>query len=157
VQQTYRQSANDPQIHMAEDVAQQLDRGADPASLISGKVDIASSLAPFVIIYDQQANVLASSGELNGATPRAPGGVLMASVDMTSNRITWQPEQHTRIAAVVVSAVNHHQFVLAGRSLRETENRVNSLMQIIVAGWMLTLALTLITTLILGKWRNVSK
>lgn len=55
VQQSLRQGANDPQIQMAEDVA---------TVLPAGKVDLALSLAPFVIIYDSTQKVLASSAVL---------------------------------------------------------------------------------------------
>ena len=53
VQQSYRMDANDPQIQMAEDTARALESGQPASSLVpSGKVDIAQSLAPYLIIYD---------------------------------------------------------------------------------------------------------
>src|SRR3954470_16327598 len=66
VQQDLRGTANDPQIQMAQDAATGLQAGASPASLTgSGKVDIAHSLAPYLIIYDDAGNVLSSCAELN--------------------------------------------------------------------------------------------
>ena len=53
VQQALRQDANDPQIQMAEDTAAALDKGAGSDAVLPAQhVELASSLAPFVILYD---------------------------------------------------------------------------------------------------------
>ena len=53
VQQSLRLGANDPQIQMAEDAASSLNGGASTESVLpSSKVEIADSLAPFVIVFD---------------------------------------------------------------------------------------------------------
>src|SRR6185295_4920318 len=50
VQQSLRQSANDPQIQMAEDAAGALARGAAEETVLPAtQVDIATSLSPFAI------------------------------------------------------------------------------------------------------------
>src|SRR4051812_19741980 len=70
VQQNFRQSANDPQIQMAEDAAAALEAGAQPQAVVgTGKVDMARSLAPFLIVYDDQGQPLAASVQLNGQIP----------------------------------------------------------------------------------------
>jgi hypothetical protein len=54
-QQVLRMNANDPQIQMAEDAAAALDAGETPAALLPEDiVDIATSLAPFLVIFDDQ-------------------------------------------------------------------------------------------------------
>jgi hypothetical protein len=54
-QQDLRRGANDPQIQLAEDAAAQLDAGATPAAVLPPEhVDMAHSLAPFVIVFDRQ-------------------------------------------------------------------------------------------------------
>ena len=122
MQQVIRQSANDPQIQMAEDAAARLAAGAAAdATVPRATVDIASSLAPFVIVYDAQDRVIASSATLDGATPRLPEGVLAAARQSGEDRVTWEPRAGVRIAAVVVPY--HGGAVLAGRSLREVERR----------------------------------
>ena len=76
VQQDYRQSANDPQIQLAEDAAALLDKGATPAWNASNQIDAGTSLAPFVVIYSASGTPIAGSGLINGALPAIPAGVL---------------------------------------------------------------------------------
>jgi hypothetical protein len=86
--------------------------------------------------------VIASSVTLDGQTPELPAGVLDSTSELTENRITWQPANGVRIATVIVSYKNG--FVLAGRNMRDVEDRVARLT--VFTG--LTLALALIATLV---------
>ena len=122
VQQSLRMSANDPQIQMAEDAASSLNAGASVESVVpSTKVEIADSLAPFVIVFDNSGKVLASSATLHGAVPAYPAGVLDYVRQKGQDRVTWQPEAGVRMATVVAPFKNG--FVMAGRSLSEVEKR----------------------------------
>src|SRR5579862_2127565 len=77
VQQDLRQSANDPQIQLAEDAASALDGGAAPRAVVPGQtVELSSSLQPFVMVYDRSDALLASSATLNGQPPPFPTSVL---------------------------------------------------------------------------------
>jgi hypothetical protein len=143
VQQAYRQGANDPQIQMAEDAADALDGGSSIDAVIPAvKVSAAKGLAPFIIVYDSNGRILASNVQLGGKTPDLPGGVLDSTKQMGENRVTWQPSNGVRIAAVIVSYGNG--FVLAGRSLREVESRVDQVTKCAGATWFLALTATLI-------------
>lgn len=134
MQQDLRRGANDPQIQMAEDAAAQLDAGGTPAAVLpSAQVDIAHSLAPFVIVFDRQARPLASSALLDGQTPLPPRGVLTSIPSSGRNEVTWQPAPRVRIAAVVVAYANG--YVLAGRSLRVVEERESALSQWVILAW----------------------
>jgi hypothetical protein len=63
--------------------------------------------------------------------------------------VTWQPEPSVRIASVVVAYGGAQPgFVLAGRSLRESEVRVDRLTSLLAAGWLASLAV--ITVLVAG-------
>lgn len=76
VQQDIRQSANDPQIQMAEDTAAKLADGQSIQNVVpSEKVDIAKSLAPYIIVFDATGKPLASSAQLDGQTPTISAGV----------------------------------------------------------------------------------
>jgi hypothetical protein len=141
VQQEYRQNANDPQVQIAEDAAAALDAGAAPSSLVpTQKVDQRSSLAPFLIITDANRNVLANSGQLDGDTVLPPAGsfeVAKRGIGKDStinheNRITWQPNDQVRDAAVIVyhSGGPNPGYVIAARSLREVEVREGRLTDI---------------------------
>ena len=123
-QQVLRQSANDPQIQLAEDAAAALARGEPASGLVpEGSVEMSQSLAPFVMIFDDGGQVLASSARLHGQTPTLPAGLLDSVKALGEDRVTWQPESGVRIAAVVVRAPSG--YALAGRSLREVEAREN--------------------------------
>jgi hypothetical protein len=138
VQQAYRQSANDPQIQMAEDAADALADGGGVDMIIpTTKVSVAKSLAPFLIAYDTSGNVIAASVTLDGQTPALPAGVLDSAKQLSENRVTWQPREGIRIAAVIVSYKNG--YVLAGRSLHEVEARESQLTTFAGVTWILAL------------------
>ncbi len=153
VQQVYRQSLNDPQVQIAEDIATALETGAKPASLIatSTKVDVAASLRPYTVIYDKDLTPLAWSGEYQGKPPMPPKSVFENAegpegTGLGENRVTWQPEEDVRSAIVVVHVLKTGGFVLSGRNMRETEDRIWDMQAIVGLVWILTLAATLIAT-----------
>ncbi len=161
VQQNYRQTANDPQIQMAEDAAMQLAAGKDPSQFIPiDKVDMANSLAPFIVIYDNTGAVMTGSGQLNGHTPVPPSGVFDYARQNTEDRFTWQPQTGVRSATVVVYYHgNSTGFVLASRSLREIENREQTLGLTVLGVWFVASLVTLvaIATLDTAKSYMMSK
>ncbi|HEX9115975.1 MAG TPA: hypothetical protein VGA61_07900 [Anaerolineae bacterium] len=140
-QQVLRQDANDPQIQMAEDTAALLAQGQQPAP--AAPVDIATSLAPYLIVFDGQGRPVAGSARLHGNLPSVPEGVLDAARQRGENRVTWQPEPGVRSATVIVP-VRGAGYVLAGRSLREVEQRTDNLLLLAVAGALAILAATLV-------------
>jgi hypothetical protein len=138
VQQDIRQSANDPQIQMAEDAAAALDRGAAPPSLVpSSSIDIAQSLAPYIVIFDETGRPLVSTATLHGSGISLPQGVFLYTKQHFEDRFTWQPEPGMRSAAVVTyyRSAQSSGFVLAGRSMREVEERESNLMSELFLGW----------------------
>lgn len=139
-QQSLRSDANDPQLQMATDAARALDAGMDPAAVVgAGKVvDLAVSLAPFLVVYDTGGRVLASSGVLDGADPVPPTGVLEHAAADAPNVVTWQPRTGVRVATV--TARWGGGTVMAGRSLREVERREDQVLLLVAAGWFVTLA-----------------
>jgi hypothetical protein len=150
VQQTYRSSANDPQIQMAQDASAALIAGASPQSLVAAnKVDLAHSLAPFLIIYDANGQVVATSATLDNQTPQLPSGVFTTARHQSPDLITWQPALGVRSAIAVVAYPNG--YVLAGRSLLVIEQREDALGQWIFAACGLILVGTLFTVLAM-RW-----
>src|SRR5436853_417633 len=66
LQQVLRHSANDPQIQMAEDAAVSLSEGKNlQAVLPASIINMASSLAPYLIIFDDTGQPVASSVQLD--------------------------------------------------------------------------------------------
>jgi len=142
VQQSLRMGANDPQIQMAEDAAASLAAGGTPVSILpTSQLDISSSLAPFLVVYSDTGEPLASSGLLNGTAPLLPAGIFDYTRQKGEDRVSWQPESGVRVAAVVVAyGGSQPGFVLAGRSLREVEIREGQIEQISGIAMLVTLA-----------------
>jgi hypothetical protein len=137
-QQGLRTGADSPQLQLADDGAAALDAGTAPAAVTGGgTVDMATSLAPFVVVFDAGGHVLATSGRLDGADPAPPIGVLQHATAGSPNRVTWQPRDGVRLATVTVAWGGG--TVMAGRSLREVERRVDVTQQLVMLGWTATL------------------
>ena len=145
-QTVLRSEANDPQLQLAEDAAAQLSQGQAATKLIGRDVDLATSLAPFLVIYDRQGQVLGSSGRLDGQIPTLPAGVLHGVLAGGERTVTWQPQSGIRVAAVVVGT--DQGYVLSGRSLREVERRTRDLETFILVAWMLSIGLLGLTFLL---------
>ena len=141
-QQMWRQAANDPQIQLARDAGAALEQGAPvDAVLPSAQVDIERSLAPFLMMLDDGGKIVASSGRLRGALQTVPAGVLDQVRSSGEERVTWQPDAGVRIASVVVRISGAHPgFVVAGRSLRESEDRTRQFGGLIGLAWIVMLA-----------------
>jgi hypothetical protein len=157
-QQVLRQGANDPQIQLAGDLAAKLEQGVAPADAVpAGSVDMALSLSPFVIAYDDQGRPLASQARLNGQTPAPPSGVFDFVRQHGEERVSWQPilgtEHSVRIAAIV-QRVNgaHPGFVLAGRNMREVEAREAQVEHMAGFTWIGMLGLIVVGTLAFGRY-----
>ncbi len=159
VQQNFRQSANDPQIQLAEDAALALGRGVAPSDVVPGGVpiDISQSLAPFVAVYDKNGSLLKSSGTIGTMTATPPVGVFADAHSNVGkdtgipheNRVTWQPTESTRIALVVVEVPGESgMFASAGRNLREVEVREANLSFQIFVAWVASMLGTLIAMLV---------
>lgn len=151
VQQDIRQSANDPQIQIAEDSAAKLADGQSVQNVVpSEKVDIAKSLAPYIIVFDTTGKPLASSALLDGQTPTIPAGVIDYVKQNGEDRITWQPQSGVRSAAVVTQFKGSMSgFVLVGRSLREVEVLEDHILQVLIVGWIGMLFATFLATSII--------
>lgn len=151
IQQEIRQSANDPQIQLAEDTANALTNGVFPQSFIpQTRVAINKSLATFVIIFDNNGKPVVSSAQLDGQIPILPSGVFDWVNKNGEDRFTWQPNDRVRSATVITkyTTASSSGFVLVGRSLREVEKRENNLMREMFVGWIMTLIATFVSLFI---------
>ncbi len=149
-QQSLRMNANDPQIQMAEDTARALASGQPAASLVPPtRVDIAQSLAPYLMVFDANGNLQASNAVLHGQTPSLPAGVFQNVRQHGEDRITWQPEPGVRSATVIAPIGDGSAgFVLAGRSLREVEKRIDQFTGLVAAAWLAALGVSLTLALL---------
>ncbi len=155
-QQIYRQGANDPQVQLAHDIASKLTQGVSPEKLVpADQILVGSELSPFVIIYDLDHKAVAGNGIYDQGLAQIPAGVLDFANDHGSDRVTWQPDEYTRIALVVEKSGDNKHLVAAGRSLAEVENRESSLTNQIVLGWLFILLASLVLATLLQVFRNI--
>ena len=159
VQQNYRESLNDPQIQMAEDGATFIEQGGLPADLVGNvsKIDVAYSLAPWIQVYDSSGTTAWTSALLDGSAPQVPKGVLEAALkgegkdtqQPGEDRVTWETSSGVRQAIVVVavpdpSGMGFNGFVVAGRNMREVEDREGALSSFVGLAWIVLLAATFV-------------
>lgn len=128
-QQSYRHSANDPQIQIAQDIATALNKGDVQADAIvppTATAEITSSLSTFVTIYNATGTPIGSSAVIDGSLPTIKESILVATKKTGESRITWEPKSGLRIATVITSYKNPTAsgFILVGRSLKETDVRI---------------------------------
>ncbi len=146
VQQTYRQNANDPQVEITQEVAAAIQKGIPRDQIVgsTGSVDMGTSLSPFIAIYDENAKVVGTSGKLNNENPVPPSGVFDTVKQKGHIRFTWQPQPGVRVAAVMQEVKGDKTtFVLAGRSLREVEQREKQLTEMAGLTWLALMLLSL--------------
>lgn len=154
VQQNYRLTANDPQIQIVEDVSGDLENGATADQIVppTGSTDISKSLSAFVIIYDESGKPLGSTAILDGQTPVPPSQVFDSVKASGEERLTWQPKDGVRVATVIKKFGGPTPgFILAGRSLREIENRIGQMTILVIIGWAAALIISLLIKLLLSK------
>lgn len=155
-QQVLRLGANDPQLQLATDAVASLENGKAASEAIpTADIDMARSLTPFVIAYDDAGKPMASQATLNGAVPAPPTGVFDYVRQHSEERLSWQPvmgrEHGVRIAAVVERVGGAHPgFVLAGRSLREVEAREQQIEHMAGLAWIAMLGLIVVGTAAFG-------
>lgn len=168
VQQSCRQSANDPQIQTAETAAVSLARDYTPANVVQrgeALINIATSLTPWITVYDASGTPLESSAVLDGAPPRLPAGLFDTNTWVPhkiwhapsglETRVTWQPRSGVRQAVVLVSfkTPNGVGWVAVGRSMRLTEERIINLTILAAIAWSFTaLASFAVIFLLLAPW-----
>jgi len=140
-QQNYRQNLNDPQIQMAEDIAAALQQsGALLDQVPQNKVDIQTSLAPFIILYDTEGNPIAGNGYQGSSLMKTPKGVFTNAHAWGENRRTLEPQAGVRIASIVVPFVGREAngYVLVGRNMREVESRIADMEIMLFLAWLAT-------------------
>ena len=137
-QQSVRHAADHPQIEMARDAIAKLQAGASPSSVLpKTAVDLARSKEPYLILTDPQGRVLASSATLGGEVVVPPAGVFDYVRAHGEDVVTWQPAPGVRSAIAVDSW--EYGFVVAGRSLEDTEDMESSLLEWTLGGWLATI------------------
>lgn len=156
VQQSYRQSANDPQIQLAQDVSNFLKNGNSMQTIMQSTpaIELSKSLAPFLVIYDTQKLIAFSSVTINGKQPNIPAGVLDNARNKEYNAVTWQANTGDRSAIIATYYSGKASgYVVVGRSIKEVEKREDRLL--LIAG--LALLSSYIITFFMVVIRHILK
>jgi len=159
VQQSYRTSANDPQLQIARDISDDLRNGRSGKKFLDADtIDIAQSLAVFTALFDAAGKPIQSTGLLDGKLPLPPSGVFEFTRANTENVLTWQPRAGVRMAMVFEKIKAPGKgFVAAGRSLKETEIREGNLVKMIGLAWAACLFVLLVNLSIQLHYRKMTK
>jgi hypothetical protein len=137
LQQTIRADADQPQTALVREAIAQLENGIDPEQIISGpNRDLGQTLNSFVVIYGDSYQPVAGDVLFGGKLPNFPSGALGYALVHGENRVTWQPNDNLRIAAVVRSYQygGRTGYVVAGRNLQEADNQIKRLGLFALAG-----------------------
>ncbi len=145
VQHALRTYANDPQVQYALDAAEGLKTGNGMPNMAGNSIDITKSLGTFYILYDKDKQLTSSTALLNGVTPTVPQGVLDYAKAHGEDRITWEPQDGVRIAAIVEYYNDKNEgYVVVGRSLKEIEIREANVLYLSMLGFILASAASIL-------------
>ena len=145
VQQSYRTTANDPQIQIARDINARIHQGKPVESFLTDTIDITHSLSTFAALYEANGKPIRSSGYLDRKMPELPAGVFDFAKTQGEHEITWQPRSGVRMAMVVINSnFSPVGFIVAGRSLQEVEVREHNLIIMAFLGWLVCIGLLLL-------------
>jgi hypothetical protein len=136
-QQLDRSQANDTPLRLASQVAAEVREGQTTTVDAQPHVDLARSLAPFVVVENAQGIPTSGSGFLRGALVSLPTGVLSNAASAGRDDVTWQPQGGLRFATVTLRVGD--QFVSAGQSLAPSEDRLGTYQLLIGFGWLLSM------------------
>lgn len=137
-QNILRSEADDPQIQMAEEASFLLNHNAPMGPIVPEiGVELSESLKPFLQIYDEKGSLLDGNATMNGISPKIPKSALSYAKDHGGkNRLTWRLESGAKIAAVIYHYGGKNPgYAVAGRSLRETENRIGDIGKLCFFFW----------------------
>jgi hypothetical protein len=152
VQQNYRLTANDPQIEVAQTIADEVKGGIPAESIIgqTGTIDMSASLSLFAMVFDKDGKLLGTSGILGDQQPTPPQGAIDMARNKGENRFTWEPQKGVRVAAVIQKFDGDAGFVLVAKSLKEIEKREKELLLIVEIAWAAMVFLSMLLSYFIG-------
>jgi hypothetical protein len=147
-QQSLRLSANALPAQLVKDVAINLQKGRSAQdSIPSQQVDASKSDVGFVMIYDQNKHLVATSGMFGTKKPSYPRGVLDYVAKNGEDRVTWQTPDGLRFATVAMKSNDY--YVVGARSLHETENTIDQTTHIVFYAWLACLICSAVAMLVI--------
>lgn len=147
-QQVLRGDSDYPQVEVIQQVEGIIKQGVPLDVIVNSEeaIDLESSMSLFVMIFDKDKNLVGSSAKIGGQSPTPSAENFDLAKSKGENRFTWQPEKGVRVAAVL-KPVGDNAYVLAGKSLKETDKRVKTLAVYTLIGWASAIILSVLLTL----------
>jgi hypothetical protein len=147
-QQSLRLGANAVPAQLAKDTSIKLQEGQSPdASVPKNKVDASESGDGFVMIFDKNKNLVATSGMMNTQEPKYPKGVLDNVSNKGEDRVTWQTQDGHRFATVGIKS--NQYYIVGASSLLETENLIAHISKLVMYIWLACLVGSVIAMLVI--------
>lgn len=134
-QQSLRIGVNEAPMQLAVETSLKLQK--DPSinnAITTEKVDGLKSLNTFVIVYDKNKNLIATSAINASSELSYPKSVLNNVQQNNESRITWQPQSGLRFATVAIKYNNG--YIVAARSLYETEKLIGIIGKLVLVAWL---------------------
>lgn len=140
-QQILRLSANFQSAQIANQIAESLNRNgsiSDATKFYPSAVELATSYAPAIFVYDTNNNLLATNATLDSKQAALPDGVLTYTQKYGKDSISWQPRAGVREA--LVTTTYNKGIVAVGVSLYNVEKVIDTLGLLVLFGYILCLA-----------------
>lgn len=147
-QQVLRGDSDYPQVEVVQQVQGIIEQGVPLDVIVNSEeaINLEESMSLFVMIFDKDKNLVSSSAKIGEQSPTPPSESFDIAKSKGENKFTWQPQDGVRLAAVL-KPVGDKAFVLAGKSLKETDKRVQTLGVFTLIGWAVSIVLALLLTL----------
>ena len=134
-QQVIRLGANELPVQFATETSTRLENGQSVKDAIPDEtIDISKSLGTFVMIFDKDKNLIATSAMMGNVKPDYAKGVLDYVDKRGEDRVTWQPQVGLRFATVATKI--RDKYIVAGRSLQEPEKLIGTIGNIAFLAWL---------------------
>lgn len=150
-----------PQTEMANWYAGEIGAGVAPADEIPpGYVDLATSLQPFVIFYDEQGRPTNGTGYIDQELPTPPAIDFDEARKYGTQKDTWEPMPGVRLAAVIRRVDIKGKasgFIVTGRSLRVIERQKDILWWMALGIWFAMMLLLIGGAKLLRRMQRVTR
>lgn len=143
-----RGDSNDPQIEVTRQVEDIIDQGVPLDAIVNSEeaIDLSESMSLFVSIFDKDSKLVSSTVKVDGESPTPNWDAFAKARETGEHRFDWEPKEGLRAAAVMKS-VGENGFVLAGKSLNETDKRLETLALCTSIGWAVSILLAAVLTI----------
>lgn len=153
IQQSIRMGANEIPAQFTAETLIKLENGQSAESSVPAeKTDVLKSLNAFVMVYDKNKNLIGTSGITGSEKISYPKSALDYLEKNGESRVTWQPKSGLRFATVAIKYDNG--YIVAARSLLETENLIGIIGKLVIAAWLSCIAFSVFALCIIYIFIN---